>query len=361
MRAAMWKLHRYYLKELAINAAITFSVLFAIVLISLVARGIQRAQGGGLLDAALITIFFAMDAFPHLLTISFLMATVLTFARATQDREMVAIRSAGISPVVPMTSALLLGLVLAIVGALTMHYALPMAHFRKYRVGVEVARNLILSMNLSSDRMSIPNTDIVWTCRERNAAQEYLDCTIWLPDDDLGVAGVVSPVLRVDKVSIPRPDERSESLLIRLEGVRDPVTGNRLAEWTIDLPLRSLTEGRRRAEDDRDLTSDQLLSEVYRDVHDQPNGAMFTVHRRTSFALLPAILAPIGFCIALLSRDRGRVAAMVFGLLPLGAFYGADVLGFRLLRATDSPYAGWTPVAALLLLGLPFCWRVLRR
>ena len=54
----MWRLHRYYLKELAVNAAITFIVLFGVVLISLVYRGIQRSQGGELLahrlDARLI-------------------------------------------------------------------------------------------------------------------------------------------------------------------------------------------------------------------------------------------------------------------------------------------------------------------
>ena len=110
----MWRLHRYYLKELAVNAAITFLVLFAVVLISLVYRGIQRSQGGGLLDAAMITLFFALDALPHLLTISFLIATVVTYTRAAQARELVAIRAAGISPRVPMTAAVLVGLFLSV-------------------------------------------------------------------------------------------------------------------------------------------------------------------------------------------------------------------------------------------------------
>ena len=103
----MWKLHRYYLKEVLVNAAITFLVLFAVVLVSLVYQGIQRSQGGGPLDALLITVFFALDSFQHLLTISFLLATVLTFTRAAMDRELIAIRAAGISPRVPMTAALL--------------------------------------------------------------------------------------------------------------------------------------------------------------------------------------------------------------------------------------------------------------
>ena len=102
----MWRLHRYYLKELAVNAFITFTVMFAVVLISLVYRGIQRSQGGGLLDAALITLFFALDALPHLLTIAFLLATVMTFTRAAQDRELIAVRAAGISPRGPNSAGL---------------------------------------------------------------------------------------------------------------------------------------------------------------------------------------------------------------------------------------------------------------
>ena len=51
----MWKIHRYYFKEVATNAVLTFVVLFGIALISLIYRGIQRAQGGDLFAAALIT------------------------------------------------------------------------------------------------------------------------------------------------------------------------------------------------------------------------------------------------------------------------------------------------------------------
>ena len=93
----MWRLHRYYLRELAVNASVTFLVLFAIALVSFIYRGIQRAAGGTLTDALVITVLFALDSMQHLLTISFLLATVMTYTRAAQDRELVAIRAAGIS------------------------------------------------------------------------------------------------------------------------------------------------------------------------------------------------------------------------------------------------------------------------
>ena len=66
MGGAMWKLHRYYLRELVVNSAITFLVMFAVVLVSLVARGIQRSMGGGMLDAAKITLFWALALWAYL-------------------------------------------------------------------------------------------------------------------------------------------------------------------------------------------------------------------------------------------------------------------------------------------------------
>jgi lipopolysaccharide export LptBFGC system permease protein LptF len=95
-------------------------------------------------------------------------------------------------------------------------------------------------------------------------------------------------------------------------------------------------------------------------VHNAPEGALYTLHRRTCYAFMPLLLAPIGFCIALLARDRGRAMALVIGLVPLVVFYVADVLSAKILRATDWPPIGWLPAALLLLLGAPFCWRTLR-
>lgn len=358
----MWKLHRYYLRELGINASITFLVIFAIVLISLVARGIQRAQGGTPWDAALIVVFWALDSFSHVLTISFLLATVLTFARATQDREITAIRSAGISPRVPMTSALLIGILLAVVGSLFVHYWLPIVHFRKYRVIAEATRNLILNMRLDSDRIPILKTGMVLYFKERDEHQDYIDCTIFCPPDRFLKLGLPSPVLRVEKVSIPPIEPNSTNLVVRLVKPRDPVGGLESTDnLTLTVPLDPFTEQSRRDERDDDLTSDQLLSEVLRGVHQAPSAAVYTLNRRVCYAIMPVLLAPIGFCIALLARDRGRMLALLFALFPVMLFYAGDVFGAKLLRMTDWSGFGWLPAMLLLLFGTPFCWRVLVR
>ncbi len=364
----MWRLHRYYLRELLINASITFLVLFSIVLISLVARGVQRAEGGGLLDAAIITFLWALDAFPHLLPISFLLATVMTFSRAGQDREITAIRAAGVSPRVPMMAAVVIGIALSVVGSLTVHYVLPEVHFRKYRVIVEVVRNTIVSMGLGSsdDRVSIPGTDVSLTYgrREDTGDKDEIvlrDCWLYLPDDRARDLGFVSPIVHVDKVWIPLPKKEDAALRIVLEGGSDPLTNTRFDFLEPRFPLRAISDGVRRDERDEDMGSSQLLSEVLRGQHERPAAARYTLNRRSCFSILPLLLGPIGFCLALVAQNRGRALSMLLALLPIAVFYVSDVIGNKLLRSTGEPLFGWLPAVALIALGTPFCWRELRR
>ncbi|MBL8751893.1 MAG: LptF/LptG family permease [Planctomycetes bacterium] len=355
----MWKLHRYYLKELTINVGITFLVLFAVVLTSLVYRGIQRSQGGSPIDAVLIVVYWALDSFQHLLTISFLLATVTTFTRAAMDRELTAIRAAGISPRVPLAAAILVGLFLTALGSFALHYAIPTVHFQKYRVIPEAIRNAFLSMNLGGDRLKLPNSDYLMTFRSRDADRgEFYGCTVYCPKPP--VEGV-SPILFVDKVSMPG-DKKSPWLRIVFDGIHDPLGGATMgSHYEAVIARDSLTDRGRRDERDDDLRSDQLLAEVQKGVHRRPYEAVYSLFRRCCFSLMPLVLAPIGFCIAEFARDRGRVAALLLSLVPLGLFYLGEVMSARLLLSSQNPWVGWLPLGFLAVFGLPLCWRQLRR
>ncbi len=355
----MWKLHRYYLKELTINVGITFLVLFAVVLTSLVYRGIQKSQGGDPFDAVLIVVLFALDSFQHLLTISFLIAVVLTFTRAAMDRELTAIRAAGISPRVPMLAAVLVGLVLCALGSFALHYAIPTVHFAKYRVIPEALRNAFLSMNLGGDRIRLPNSDYLMTFSDRDVQRgEFYGCTIYCPEPP---EEKLSPILFVDRVSMPI-EKDSPMVTIRFEGIHDPISGDApFQSWQATMSFDGLSSRDRRDERDDDLRSDQLLAEVMKGVHRRPHEAVYSLLRRIAFSLMPLMLAPIGFCIAELARDRGRVVALVMSLVPLGLFYLGEVLGARLLLTTREPLVGLLPLGLLLLFGVPLCWRQLRR
>ena len=358
----MWRLHRYYLKELAVNASITFTVMFGVVLVSLVYRGIQRSQGGGLLDAALITLFFALDSLPHLLTIAFLIATVMTYTRAAQDRELIAIRAAGVSPRIPMLSAVLIGTFLSVAASFANHYIIPEVHFRKYRVIADVVRSAFENLNLGGDRITVLDTGYIVTFRDREKdTGDYLNCTIYSPRP-IGKS-LESPIVYVDRVALPPLEGAAPDadLTIVMSGVRDPIGGVAPDTLTFQVPLDDIGSSAGRVEKEEDVRSDQLLAEVMRGVHPNPTRAVYTLFRRCSFALMPALLAPIGFCIAEMARFRGRVTALMMALVPLSVFYLGEVLGARLLISTENPWCGWMPVALLVSVGAPLVWRQLRR
>jgi lipopolysaccharide export LptBFGC system permease protein LptF len=356
----MWKLHRYYLKELAVNATITFVVVFAVVLVSLVPRVLQKSLAGDLYEAALITLLTTVDSFPHLLTIAFLIATVLTFSRAAQDRELTAIRAAGISPRVPMTAAVLAGIVLSVAGSVAMHYLIPEVHYRRFRVIAEAIRNVVSNFKLNSDRIRLPNNeDYVLTFR-RCENGYFVDCTIYCPPGK-SIEGLTSPIVKVDRVSIPKLSLHSDAIVIDLEGVRDPLEGTTKGKLTTVFDLGNLADKNRRPDQNEDLQSDQLLAEVLRGVHPRPNDALYVLFRRCCFALMPLLLAPIGFCLAELTRERGRVMALVVALVPLAAFYIGDMMGARLMFGTDNPWYAWLPAVLMTAIGAPVCWRQMHR
>jgi lipopolysaccharide export LptBFGC system permease protein LptF len=349
----MWKLHRYYLKEVLINAAITFLVLFAVMLVSVVYRAIGLAQGGGPFDALLIALFLALDAFPHVLTISFLIAVVLAYTRAAQDRELVAIRAAGISPWSPMTAAILAGVALTVVASFALHYVMPEVHFRAYRVISPVVRNAVLSMGLRSDRIRF--REFVMTSRERDR-DRYQDCVLYSGKPLLDFA---STILFVDDIAIPIGQDDNASIV--LTGIRDPFGGNQAGELRLECRPDALSSREGRLDRDDDLRSDQLLAEVMRGMHRRPHEAIYELLRRCCFALMPLLLAPIGYCLAELARERGRVFALVMALVPLSLFYLGELLGSRFLLQTRQPLCAFMPCALLLAFGVPLCWRQLRR
>ncbi|MEZ6038316.1 MAG: LptF/LptG family permease [Planctomycetota bacterium] len=353
----MWRLHRYYLRELAINAAITFTVLFAVVLVSLIYRGIQRSQGGSPLDAARITLYFALDSLAHLLTISFLIATVLTYTRAAQDRELIAIRAAGLAPRVPMMPALLMGLFLSVGASFANHVLIPEVHFRKYRVVGEVLRSAIINLGLAGDRIQLLDSGYVMTYTDREGDEVFRGCTVYTPKP---LTKGASTIMFVDKVSL-LIDENLNTLQVRFEGTRDPINNRDFGAVIPTVPLDEIGSRSTRLDGDADIRSDQLLAEVMRGVHRNPTEATYTLLRRCVYALMPALLAPLGYCIAELARMRGRVIALVLALVPLATFYLGDVFGARLMVTTDNPLSAWLPVLLLAAFGGPLMWRQLRR
>ena len=156
-------------------------------------------------------------------------------------------------------------------------------------------------------------------------------------------------------------DEDAPIVTMHTRGLYRPATGVAPPLKGIKMNIIQILKGRGdRTAGDRDLRSDSLLSEVYRGVHSDPLAARYTVHRRACFALMPFLLAPIGFCIGVFSRERGRMLALSFCMIPLALVYLSDFLGESALRYYPHSLLGWLPAAVMVLAGAPFCWRLLR-
>lgn len=345
----MWKLHRYYFKEVLVSAGLTFLVLFGVVAISMIYRGIDKAQGGSLVDALVITVLWTADAFPHLLAISLLFGTIGTFARAAADREVTAIMAAGLSLRVPMAAALLVGLGVAGIGGVCLHYVIPWAHYYKFRVVAEAIREFLLHTRVAGDQVALD--DVVMTWDHEDDTHRFHDAVIFVRDQ----------VFLADQTWFEVEDQW---VSLRMQGVRSPLPGIAVEAPSFRRDLGDMTMEKKRPENERDVASDRLVAELLRGASDNPNGVRYLLHRRTCFSLLPLLLVPIGLCIGVLARDRGRATAMAFGLVPLGAFFAADVFGLEMVRWWDHPLmsaiAGFLPALVLIAGGVPFCWRTLR-
>ncbi len=344
----MWKLHRYYFWEVLVSATLSFVVLFSVVMVSLVYRGIDKAEGGSIIDALVITVLWTVDALPHVLAIALLFGTIATFARAAADREITAMLAVGVNLRVPMASAMLVGLSLASIGGLGQHYLLPWAHYYKFRVVAELTREFLMHTRPASDQIVINDLAMTW---QREEGGRFYQVVLFTGDD----------VFLADSAWFENDDE---VISLEMQGVKSALSGIAIEAPTLRRDLRDMVPSGPRADDDRDVASDRLLAEIYRGAHQNPNGARYTVHRRSCFALLPCLLVPIGLCIGVLARERGRATAMALGLIPVLCFYVADFLGMEVARnwnhSAISALAGYLPVLVLALGGIPFCWRTLR-
>ena len=222
----MWRIHRYYLREVATNATLTFTVLFGIVLLSLIYRGLDRAQGLGLLTAARTTLLLTANTIPHVLGMSFLLATVLSYARASQDREITALRAAGVSPRIALAPALLVGILLSVGGSFSHHYLLPAAHWYQHHGEFEVIREVILHSGLRSDRFAPPRTGFVMTWERRTGPSEFDDVFIQISraDSAIDFGGLGAGLFHSDRARIVRGED-DDTLALVLEGLREVGAG----------------------------------------------------------------------------------------------------------------------------------------
>lgn len=330
------------------NLGLTFVMLFGIVLLSLVARGISQAPGQSILIALYITLLFAIDAIPHLLNISLLIATVFTFSRAAADNEITALRMAGLSPLRLMGSVLFVGALVSGVNSFLVHNLIPTVHFNKYRAVRSAIEQLIMSNRSTTNSWEIAGTSMRW---KRQKGPLYQEVAFKRPEqNDVFVEGFA------ETAELAR-DPSGEELSFILSGiqgfsyrkkedgqiVRDPYGGS--DEIRISLNLRQIMGKNQREEGEKDVNTAQLVAESSRMQAWRPELTSWTIWDRSSRGLAGLLFAIVAFPIGLLMRRAGKGSAVAFSLIPLAFYYFLLIVVNKALAASLS--ASWPAVIPL--------------
>jgi len=357
----VWRFHKYYIRELFVNLGLTFVMLFGVALIALIARGISRAQGTGLLTAFQITLLWTFDIIPHLLPISLLVATVFTFGRASGDNEIIALRGTGQSPLRLMGAVLFVGAVVSSLNTWLLHDLIPYVHFRKFHISTSLISQFFLNNRPSQNRYSFQHRFLmVW---ERKEGNTYYEVTFEMRAR--GSALSYDGFAREVRFSSDRTGRFLHVDLIDVEGVRiDHSKGlsvaNRLdTSLAITIDLRDMAHERH--EGIKDTGSAQLLTEISRGVCPRPEEASWFISWRSCHAFAALLFAIVGFPIGVLARAGGRMVAFAFSFIPLSVYYVLNFFGPILARETGRSWPALIPIGGVLLLAVFLIHRAFRR
>ncbi len=350
----MWRFHKYFGRELLTNLGMTFVMLFGIVLLSLVARGISQAPGQSILIALYITLLFAIDAIPHLLNISLLIATVFTFSRAAADNEITALRMAGLSPLRLMGSVLFVGALVSAGNSYLVHNLIPTVHFNKYRAVRNAIEQFIMSNRSTTNSWEIAGTSMRW---KRQKGRLYEDVVFKRPEQNgLFVEGFATTA---ELGRDPSGDELSFTLndcqlfFYERKGDGQVVPGEAVREGqiSISLNLRQIMGRNQREEGEKDVNTAQLVAEDVRGAAWRPELASWLIWDRTSRGLAGLCFAIVAFPIGLIMRRAGKGAAVAFSLIPLAFYYFLlIVVNKALATSLEQSWPALIPLIGLFLL-----------
>jgi lipopolysaccharide export system permease protein len=354
----VWRFHKYYIRELCLNLLLTFVMLFGITLIALLARGIYRSQGAGLWLALLITVLWAMDILPELLSVAILVASVFTFGRAAADNEITAMRMAGISPLRLMGAVLTTGALAAALNCWLLHDTIPTAHYYKYRPSQSLLQQFLISNRSTQNRWELDDLTMIWDRMEPLAEGSRFHGV-----DFKARAGDGRWIGQADSVEIGT-DASGEKMLLRIRRFRGRQPGSKtvvqLHEIQLSFDLREIAERNKRHEGMKDLRTAQLVAEVCGGTAERAQEARWQIWQRTCQGLSALLFAVVGFPIGLLCRRSGRMVAFAVSFLPLVLYYALNYLAPWLSRSTGAVWPVVLPDLGLLGFGLWLCRRAFR-
>ena len=358
----MWRLHRYLLKELLACTLLAFCVFFGLSLLVVLPRLILRTLGTSLWVTFFASLVWGpLDNLENLILISVLLGTVFTCARAAADNEVQAVTASGIHKSCLLTPVLLLGLLASTLTAELVHTWLPGFHFTKLQLISGVAQQFVGALTASDGRLEMQGLTVVFDPARNDGNNRLRDVELFYRQKDEDVHGHADEVW----IEIDQADEAIHLRATNLVGEQIAPDGSRrrLTMNSLDLK-KSITEvlggSARQDPGDSDLTTGQLLTELWRGDHAFPEGAWFVLHRRLCAALAPLLMAVSAFAVGLLVRRGGRMTALAVSFVPIAGYYTLQIVARKLCGNLHQPLLAYLPVVGVLLATVPLLRKALR-
>lgn len=359
----MWRFHRYYIKEFLVNLLLTFVMLFGVAILATISRATGRAQGLGLLLTLRLTLYWALDTLPQLLSISVLVSSVFTFGRAASDNEITAMRAAGIRPVRLLGAVLFVGAMMGATNAWLVHDVIPWAHYEKYRPTKDAFKLLMINNKSMQNQWQVDRFQMRW--KRRDGPRRYLDVD-FNANADQGMATGHAESLEIDY------DEAEDALVLLIDNFDGEMatrgkkrTMRMPGQITLSFSISAIANQNRRHEGMRDISTAQLVAEVESGAGTGESGrawqARWWIGHRISQALSTLFFALIGFPIGVLFRRAGRMVSFAISFVPLAFFYGLVFLGQGLSRRFESWSFSLLPTAGLAIAAIWMTRKVFRQ
>jgi lipopolysaccharide export system permease protein len=356
----VWRLHRYYSRDLASSIGLTFSILFGISILAFLPRILNRTQGESIYVALAAALVFAVDFLPDLVTISALVGTVFTYSRASADNEILAIRASGIHLSCPLAPALMVALLGSVACGWLVSTWIPAVHYMKYQLISGLANQMLGNLASAEGRLELPGLTLTFDATKRGSANTLRNVDVIMTTKEHRYS------VWAEELSI-EVDAENERAVIFLKNARgfDASDGSykTVLQENVELPLdlaEILGDTSRKEGSDKDLRTSQIYSELMRGEHPFPEGAWYLLNFRGCKTLVPLVMTLLGFCIGVLFKGSGRMGSFALSFGPLGLYYGLTIAARSLVATTHVTALAWLPVGALALALVPLFWKVFR-
>ncbi len=356
---------RYIFAELLPPFLLSLGALCLVMLTKEVLRLVELLVSQGVsLGAALKAFLYLLPSFLVLtLPIAGIIASITAFSRLSYEKELVAMRVAGLSLVrlsqpVLVFSCLVFGLTLAL-----SQWGQPWSNVSLKRLALSVLRDQ-LTLSLEKGVFNEPVSNVV----------------VFVVDDQSGEGGAGGIFIS---------DERkpAEPRLIVASGYRilhDPghqLVGLRLfdgsihgpsndadqyhqgsfSSYDLSLPLDRRLYAPMQARPTRGAVLERLNQSKWRDTHALRR--LTESYKDLAFPTAALLFGMLGVPIGIMSKRSGRVGGFAFGVMIVIGYYLLNVLcDFLVITRVFPPFAGaWVPNAIVLVVGAVLFYRVARR